>query len=118
MTTPAEPTNEIDTPGVPAPVSHGPDWTFEGWDDDHDRPTLEGARWDLTWECAIGIWHDHEFDGTPEHYSISVSATTDSASVGVSRRVTPEQIRKFARHLLAVVGDPSLPTHPNLEDET
>jgi hypothetical protein len=85
------------------PTFGDPDQTTEGWDEEYDRAINDSARWDLSWGCAVTISHQHAYGGHPECWSATVALSDSDARRGiVTRVVTQEQIRSYARHLLAL----------------
>ena len=65
-----------------------------------------GARWDLAFGCALGFGPAE--NGGPLQVTIHMSDHEAAAAMCV-RKVTPEQVREFARYLLRVVAEESGP---------
>jgi hypothetical protein len=94
-------------PGVaaePTPVYADPVLSLEGWDDDADRPVMEGVAWDLSWGCRIHVGHEHAYEDDPERWTVSASLSDGDGREGAYRTVTPAQVRDFAAKLLALTG--------------
>ena len=77
-----------------------------------DQAHCMGAGWDLSWGCRLTIGYSDtatDEDGIgvgPEELHVTVSMSDADHRNGITvRKVTPEQVRAYARHLLALVGD-------------
>lgn len=80
--------------------------------DYEDRQHCMGARWALSWGCQLTFGYsdtatDEEGFGVgPEELHVTVSMSDEDHRNGITvRKVTREQVRAYARHLLALVGD-------------
>lgn len=94
-----------------AAVMRDPDYSVGYWDFD-DRPHCYGAGWDLSWGCRVTIGFEDTETGDDgigvgdERLHATVSMSDEDKRRGITKRtVTPEQVRQYAYHLLALVGE-------------
>lgn len=66
---------------------------------DDDGVSLEdGVGWDLSWGCRVSFGDDD-----PAGLVVAVSMSEEDQRKGITNRLaTPEQVRRFARDLLAL----------------
>lgn len=68
--------------------------------DDDDVPFEHGVGWDVSEQCRV------TFSPEAHGFDVTVSTSGEEQEMGwTARSVTADQIRDFARKLLALVGD-------------
>jgi hypothetical protein len=89
------------TAWTPQPVMEDPDASPDYYDEDNE-PHGPSVGWDLAWGCRVSIGYDAD---VPDRLTATVSMSDEDQRRGLTvRAVTPDQVRDYANHLLALVG--------------